>query len=146
MTHYSVTCESWNYSHELIQTGDEDVDALAPKFEYQLDLELSAASGSGTYTDGESVYQGPSLADATASGVVVSWDATNLVLRISNLTGDFATETLVRGASSAASYYLGEAPNKLLLPASKTADNTYLNEQDNDIIDTREVHRIFGES
>ena len=146
LTHYSVTCESWNYSHELIQTGDEDVDALAPKFEYQLDLELSAASGSGTYTDGESVYQGPSLADATASGVVVSWDATNLVLRISNLTGDFATETLVRGASSAASYYLGEAPNKLLLPASKTADNTYLNEQDNDIIDTREVHRIFGES
>lgn len=146
LTHYSVNCESWNYSHELIQTGDADVDALAPKYEYQLDLELSAASGSGTYTAAESVYQGPSLADATASGVVVSWDATNRVLRISNLTGDFATETLVRGASSAASYYLGEAPNKLLLPTSKTADNLYLNEQDNDIIDIREVHRIFGES
>lgn len=146
LTHYHVDCESWNYSHELVQTGDADVDALAQKFEYQLDLELSAESGSGTYTAAESVYQGPSLAAATASGVVVSWDATNLVLRISNLTGDFATETLVHGATSGASYYLDETPNKLLLPNSKTADNLYLNEQDNDIIDPREVHRIFGES
>ena len=142
LTYYNVDCESWNYSHELIQTGDEDVDALAPKFEFQMDLELSAASGSGTYTAAESVYQGASLAAATASAVVVSWDAANLVLRVSNLTGDFATDTRVVGASSNASYYLGEEPNKLLLPT----DNLYLNEQDNDIIDTREVHRIFGES
>ncbi len=146
LTYYNLTCESWNYSHELIQTDDEDIDELTRKFEYQMDLELSAASGSGTYTVAESVYQGDSLATAAASGIVVSWDAANLVLRLSNLTGDFATETLVRGVDSGASYYLGETPNKLLLPASKTADNTYLNEQDNDIIDTREVHRIFGEN
>ena len=144
LTFYDVSCEAWTYSHEVLETGDPDVDAYAQQYEYQMDLELSATDGSGTYDVGEHVFQGGTLADATATGTVVSWDAANRILRISNVTGNFVSGTLVKGDGSGASYYLGDAPNPLLLPTTKAADNQYLNDEDNDIIDSREINRIFG--
>lgn len=144
LTFYEVDCEIWTYSHEMLDTGDPAVDAFAQQYEFQMDLQLTGEGGLGTFTVGEPVFQGETLADASASGVVVSWDDTAHMLRISNLTGEFATGVRVRGQDSGATYYLGEAPNKLLLPTSKTADNLYLDEEDNDIIDRREVNRIFG--
>lgn len=144
LTFYEVDCEIWTYSNEQLQTGDPDVDAFAQQYEFQEDLNLSPNNGDGTYVVGETVYQGSFLAEATASGVVVSWDETNHILRISNLTGEFATGELIVGEQSGAKYYLDEAPNPLLLPTTKAADNQYLDEQDNSIIDTREVNRIFG--
>lgn len=143
LTFYEVDCEIWMYSNELLETGDPDVDAFAQQYEYQIDLEL-AEGGTGAYDVDERVYQGPNLAEAIASGKVVSWDAANRVLRISNVTGEFAKGTLVVGDGSTAAYYLGEDPNKLLLPTTKAADNQYLNDEDNDIVDSREVNRIFG--
>lgn len=144
LTFYEVDCEIWTYSNELLATGDPEVDAFAQQYEYQMDLELSATNGSGTYDVGEQVFQGTNLAEATASGTVVSWDAVNHILRIGQNAGEFVTGTLVKGDGSGAAYYLGEDPNKLLLPTTKAADNQYLNDEDNDIVDSREVNRIFG--
>lgn len=143
LTYYEVQCEIFTYSHEVIQTGDPDVDTLAQTYAYQMDLEL-AAGGSGTYDEDETVYQGSTLAGASASAQVVSWDATNRLLRVKNTMGEFATAMLVTGATSGAAYYLDEAPNTLLLPTASTSDNTYLSEQESDIIDSREVNRIVG--
>lgn len=142
LTFYEIHCELWTYSHEVIDTGDPDVDDYADRYEYQLDLEL--ATGSGTYDVGEEVYQGANLATSTAGGTVVSWDSTNKILRLKNTRGEFTTQTLVVGSESSAAYYLDAEPDPKLLPTDSTADNSYLDEQDNDLIDNRERHRIVG--
>ena len=144
LTFYEVECEIFTYNHEVIETGDPSIDVYAQTYEYQQDLFLVQESGSGVYEVGEHVYQGRNLADSTASADVVSWDADNRILRIGNIKGEFAPATLVVGYASQASYYLEEAPNTMLMPNTKAADNTYLDEQDNDIIDNREIHRIVG--
>lgn len=142
LTFWEIHCEIWTYSHEVIETGDSEVDEFADKYAYQLDLEL--ATGTGTYEKGEEVYQGASLATATAAGTVISWDESNKILRLANTRGEFIPQQLVIGADSGASYYLDTEPDEKLLPADPTADNAYLDEQDNDIIDRRERHRIIG--
>lgn len=143
LTFYEVDCEIWSYSHEVLQTGDTDVDAFAQQYEFQVSLEM-AEGGTGTYDIGESVYQGNLLTDATATGNVVSWDAAGRVLRIGNMTGEFTQGLLVKGDTSGAEFYLGDAPDRLLLPSTKAADNQYLDDEDNSIIDRREINRIFG--
>lgn len=144
LTYWEVQCEIFTYSHEVIETGDPEIDVYARTYEYQQDLFLVQESGSGTYDVGERVYQGTNLAESTASADVVSWDTDNRILRVGNITGEFAASSLVVGDGSQAAYYLEEAPNTLLMPNTKAADNNYLDEQDNDIIDRREVHRIVG--
>lgn len=144
LTYWEVQCEMFNYSHEVIETGDPVIDAFAQTYEYQQDLLLAQESGSGVYDVGERVYQGPNLASSTASADVTSWDADNRILRVGNISGEFAPAILVVGNASQAAYYLDEAPNTLLMPQTKIADNNYLDEQDNDIIDRREVHRLTG--
>lgn len=142
LTFYEVHCEIWTYSHEVLETGDSNIDDYAQKYEYQLELEL--ASGSGTYLEGEEIYQGDNLAEASAAATVVSWDSSNNILRVGNTRGTFTTQQLVKGYESGAAYYLDAEPDTMLLPTDPTADNDYLNEQDNDIIDRRERHRIVG--
>lgn len=142
LTYYEVQCEIWTYSHEVLETGDPDMDAFSKRYEYQLDLEL--AEGSGTYEVNEIVYQGSTQADATARGTVTAWDPITKLLRIGDVSGAFVTQTLVRGVESGAVYYLDAAPNPMLLPEDPRADNAYLDDEDNDIIDPRERHRIVG--
>lgn len=142
LTFYEIHCEIWSYSHEVVQTGIDAIDEFPQKYEYQLDLELS--TGTGTYVIGEEVYQGSSHANAAAAGTVTGWDESNHILRIGNTRGEFAPQVLVVGSESGASYYLESEPDTMLLPKDPTADNTYLNDEDNDIIDSRERHRIIG--
>lgn len=144
LTFYEVECEIFTYNHEVIETGDPSIDIYAQTYEYQQDLFLVEESGAGVYEVGEHVYQGSSMGDSTASADVVSWDENNRILRVGNIKGEFAPAALIIGQSSRASYYLEETPNTLLMPATKAADNVYLDEQDNDIIDRRDVHRIVG--
>lgn len=142
LTFYEVHCEIWSYSHEVLETGVDEIDSFPQKYEYQLDLELS--TGTGTYTIGEEVYQGSSSANASAAGTVTMWDESNKILRVGNTRGEFAPQVLVVGSESNASYYLGSEPDTMLLPSDPTADNRYLDDEDNDVIDNRERHRIIG--
>jgi len=144
LTFWEVQCEIFTYNHEVIETGDPSIDIYSQTYAYQQTLYLATESGDGTYEVGEHVYQGAYLSDSTASADVISWDAENHILRVGNIKGEFIPTTLVVGQSSQASYYLETAPNTLLMPNTKAADNIYLDEQDSDIIDTREVHRIVG--
>jgi len=63
----------------------------------------------GEYTLDEQVYQGASLAAATATGTVVSWTPASAnqpgsVLKVTNVSGSFAVSTEVVGVSSNAQY------------------------------------------
>ena len=61
-------------------------------------------TGSGNYTVGEQVYQGTSLAAATVKGEVASWNATDKLLNLINMTGNFSGTSNIIGDSSSASY------------------------------------------
>ena len=61
-------------------------------------------TGSGNYTVGEQVYQGTSLAAATVKGEVASWNATDKLLNLINMTGNFSGVVNIIGDSSSASY------------------------------------------
>jgi hypothetical protein len=100
---YGLNLEVFKYNGEIIDTGVADLDALADLSAYGIEFTLNAG-GSGTYDDHEIVYQGATLAAATAKGYVSSWDLPNRKLIIRNIKGSFAANTVIKGSESNAQW------------------------------------------
>ena len=99
---YDLVCELFQYEDQALDTGIEDIDKIEREESYSIDVVLD--SGSGTYTTGESVYQGTDLASANTTAEVISWTSSSKTLRVMNLVGTFNTTYNVIGDSSSASY------------------------------------------
>jgi hypothetical protein len=99
---YDMLCEMFTYSDQNFSTGIEVIDAIERSHSYSIDFTMD--TGSGNYTVGEQVYQGASLAAATVKGEVASWNATDKVLNLMNMTGNFSGIVNIIGDSSSASY------------------------------------------
>lgn len=65
-----------------------------------------ANTGFGTYMIGETVYQGYSLDTAKATATLVSYDSVNDKMKVSNINGNFRTNTEIIGLDSFAQYNL----------------------------------------
>ena len=63
---------------------------------------MNLDSGFGTYKVGETVYQGYTSDDATATGIVVQF--TDNVLRLKELTGNFVSDKPIYGINTLANY------------------------------------------
>jgi len=99
---YDLVCELFQYEDQAIDTGIEDIDKIEREESYSIDVVLD--SGTGTYSTGETVYQGTDLASANTTAEVVSWTSSSKTLRVMNLVGTFNTTYNVVGGSSSASY------------------------------------------
>ena len=99
---YDLLCEMFFYSDQSLNTGIEVIDAIERAQSYSIDFTMN--TGSGNYTVGEQVYQGVSLAAATVKGEVASWNATDKVLNLINMTGNFSGVVNIIGDDSSASY------------------------------------------
>ena len=99
---YDLVCELFQYEDQAIDTGIDDIDKIEREESYSIDVVLD--SGTGTYTTGESVYQGTDLASANTTAEVISWTSSSKTLRVMNLVGTFNTTYNVIGDSSSASY------------------------------------------
>ena len=99
---YDLVCELFQYEDQAIDTGIEDIDKIEREESYSIDVVLD--SGTGTYSTGETVYQGTNLASANTTAEVVSWTLSSKTLRVMNLVGTFNTTYNVIGGSSSASY------------------------------------------
>jgi hypothetical protein len=99
---YDLLCEMFFYSDQSLNTGIEAIDAIERAQSYSIDFTMN--TGSGNYTVGEQVYQGASLAAATVKGEVASWNATDKVLNLINMTGNFSGVVNIVGNDSSASY------------------------------------------
>ena len=99
---YDMLCEMFTYSDQNLNTGIDTIDAIERSHSYSIDFTMD--SGSGNYTVGETVYQGASLAAATVKGEVASWNATDKLLNLINMTGNFSGTVNIVGDSSSASY------------------------------------------
>jgi len=147
---FDITCELYQYSQEQLETGITAIDNIEKEQGYTIDLVMSAG-GSGVFTTDESIYQGPSLANATFKGIVVSWDATTRVLRLNDTSGAMAASTNVIGATSAASWSLssttdstGKADLDQVLPTDDNADNLEFEIEADSILDFSE-NNPFGD-
>jgi hypothetical protein len=56
--------------------------------------------GTGNYSMFETVYQGANLDFANVSGKVFSWNVSDRILTVGNVTGDFSNNTVVIGVNS----------------------------------------------
>ena len=99
---YDLVCELFQYEDQAIDTGIEDIDKIEREESYSIDVVLD--SGTGTYSTGETIYQGTDLASANTTAEVVSWTSSSKTLRVMNLVGTFNTTYNVVGGSSSASY------------------------------------------
>ena len=64
--------------------------------------QLSMNTGTGTFQTNEIVYQGTDLGNATATAVVHTWDGTNKVLTLKQLSGTFTQDANTTGVTSTA--------------------------------------------
>ena len=113
---YDMLCEMFTYSDQNLNTGIDTIDAIERSHSYSIDFTMD--SGSGNYTVGETVYQGASLAAATVKGEVASWNATDKLLNLINMTGNFSGTVNIVGDSSSASYSISS------FDAQQSAANT----------------------
>ena len=72
---YALKLKQFVFSSEVIHTGVEELDQQI--FEHYPRTRISLGSGTGTFIQNEIVYQGTSLANATAQAVVFSYDTTS---------------------------------------------------------------------
>ena len=121
---FKLQCQLFEYSHEDIATGVDPVDAVQKEQAYAVDLTVGTP-GSGNFAINEIVYQGASLATATAQAKVASWNAITNVLRITNIVGTFTNAVTITGDTSAAAWTLSAE--------SKFATDIY---EDNKVIET----------
>ncbi len=101
---YKLSCELFNYSHQDMDTGFSEIDEVENN-ENTLAIDLTMGSLVGTtadYFDGETIYQGASLALATATAVIVDWNSSTKVLRIDQVKGrtDPNTDELILNSSA----------------------------------------------
>ena len=134
---FEITCEVFQYGEEKIDTGT-DVDKVERENAYAIDLVLTAVGGSGNFIVDEEIYQGASLAAATAKGIVASWDSANKTVRVNTVVGTFAAPKKVTGETSGA-YYDQASVDDQALPTVPYADNKILETDGDNILDFTEL-------
>ena len=103
-TVYELTCEKFVYSQEEFVLPDDGTGTkeIFDKYERKnaITMQLTVAVGSLLYKADETVYQGSSLAGATATAQVADFDDTTGVLNVFHVTGDFGVGQNVIGVKS----------------------------------------------
>ena len=139
---FDITCELYQYSEEQLETGITAIDDIEKEQSAAIDFVMTAG-GSGAYAIDESVYQGASLAEATAKGTVVSWTTATRTLRANDTSGTFVAGASVYGATSSAVWSLTSYDDQAL-PTTPFADNVEFETEADSILDFSESNP-FGE-
>lgn len=134
---YELMLEKFRYSQEVIDTGQPDIDDVVTKSAYT--LHFNTGAGTGNYTIGEFVYQSAANIDnASAIATVQSWLPGSNTLTVTNIKGEFATNSLLKGNTSNAQYTLASY-NPLESPSmQETYDNKLIYDSANSVVDLSE--------
>ena len=129
---YELRCETFRFSNENFNTGDEEVDRIEEFASYRLKLNMGA--GSGNYWQDETVTQGSSTAK------VIAWNPTTKVLEVINTKGNFVTGTAVVGASSGTSYTVSSKDEIADIIPDDDSDNRLIQQEADLFIDLSEIN------
>ena len=139
---FDITCELYQYSEEQLETGIAAVDQIERDESYAIDFVMTTG-GSGAFSIDEAIYQGPSLANSTAKGIVVSWTAATRTIRANDTSGTFVVGTDITGDTSNAVWTLTSYDDQAL-PTTPFADNVEFETEADAILDFSESNP-FGE-
>ena len=139
---FDITCELYQYSEEQLETGITAIDDIEREQSASIDFVMTAG-GSGTFSTDEIIYQGSSLAAATAQGTVVSWTAASRTLRANDPSGTFVAGQSITGDTSGAIWTLTSYDDQAL-PTTPFADNLEFETDGDSILDFSESNP-FGE-
>jgi hypothetical protein len=137
---YGLSLELFKYNGELINTGYAEIDGIGDFRAFALEFTLTAG-GTGTFANGDVVYQGASLATSTASGYVVDWNVNTRVLKVKNIKGEFAASTAIKGPNGTWTMSSG---NDMENVNDDQEDNVRIENEAINILDWSE-HNPFGE-
>jgi hypothetical protein len=104
---YQLTCELFQYTEEEIDTGVPQIDVINDYAGFKVNLTIGGINGSGTFAEGDSVYQHKDgsatggTAGASAWAVVYSYDPISdpYSISLSNVTGTWIERT-AKGATA----------------------------------------------
>ena len=140
---FDLTCELFQYDDQRIDTGVEDIDEIEDTLAYSINL--SMGDGSGAYVDDETVYVGDSVGSANTKARVVSWNATDKTLKITDVVGTFGATSNIVGDTSGAYYSLNTTPDTRVFTNDVSANNVTIETEADSIIDLSESNP-FSES
>lgn len=135
---YELRCETFRFSNENIETGDEEIDLIEMEASYTVRLQLGA--GSGNYHSSEYVYQGADLATASIVAKVRNWDPTTKVLDVINTKGAFVTGNNVIGHDSTASYAIATKDDMPDIVIDDDSDNRVIQQEASEFVDLTEFN------
>jgi len=140
---YGLTIETFKYNGEFFNTGIIEIDEVQDTTSFAVEYTMSVG-GTATFEVSEQVYQGASLATATATAYVANWNKVTRKLSLRNIKGAFAVNSNIIGTLSNASWSVAsgnvqEDANDLF------DDNTRIESEADSIIDWSETNP-FGSS
>ncbi len=124
---YALKLKQFVFSNELIRTGVTQIDEqILPNY---TSTKITLIGGSGSFANGEIIYQGSSLANAQAQAVVQSSDVVNAskFVNIILVQGSFTSSNVI-GANSGAVWL-----------ANVISDTATMNNAFEDIIDNNRI-------
>jgi hypothetical protein len=137
---YELELEKFKYSHEIIDTGIEEIDDVATQSSYT--IQYTVTTGNGNYTQKEIAFQSNdgTQNNAFATGVVQEWNAVDKKINLSNIYGEFRTNTIIKGASSNAAYFMSTYNPLDDVSPNENFENKYIEDQANNILDFSETN------
>ena len=129
---WELKCELFQYSHEDMDSGIDEVDDIGAEDGYTVDLSL-AVGGVGDFIVGEMITGLLSGANAEVS----SWDPITRKLRVYNLNGTFIDEEGIEGSVSGSTWSI-DALDSINMGEIEGAQNKYFEDQGNIILDFTE--------
>ncbi len=139
---YELELEKFKYSHEVIDTGIQDIDQVVSDNAYTIDLQVNHVTGNGTYLIRETVFQSSdnTLANASAVAIVQTWTPSANSMTITNISGEFSNTRLIIGETSNARYSLVTFDPQKDNVRTDSYDNQYIEQQGASIIDFTEIN------
>lgn len=132
---YKLELEKFKYSQETIDVGIPQIDDLVSQEAYQIELNVTTATGNGNFEIGESVHNSAN----SVYGTVTTWDKPTGILKVTDIYGTFANNMLLRGNTSNASYTTSASPDELKDNLEREEyDNKLIQNEANSIIDFSE--------
>tara|TARA_R110000868_G_scaffold169246_1_gene404201 strand:+ start:616 stop:1527 length:912 start_codon:yes stop_codon:yes gene_type:complete len=146
---YALKCKQFVFSEEIISTGIQQVDEQI-RDSYKRVQILLKSGGTGTYANDEIVFQGTTLANASAQAIVHNWNSGSRLLDVYRTQGTFASNTVITGVTSTAAFTSNTTSSVSDSAFDSNAfedvvDNTIIQNESDSILDWTETNP-FGQT
>jgi hypothetical protein len=103
---YEISCELFRYSGEQIDTEIKEVDDIETNLITDIrKILLSESGGTGSFFEGEKIYQGLTLGSASWNATLLNYDQDANTIEVHSETGTPSSILPIKGDKSSAQYF-----------------------------------------